>query len=727
MSSAFKQSPAPSMESQPINAVRRYCVTVPPWVQPGTSFAACIDEFNTCVMIVCPQDVRAGNLIELSIPVNEASLREVRELQVCPEKKLDLTPSKASSSLSKGPDFQKVLQNPGPQPSNVPPMGCEFDPIPAEEAAEDQQRQEGQTTTAYKHGASLGTGQGRQDDKVDWGSRLFREAEQRSSSINPLLRSVAQTVDRKQESAASRYMEYSRSAFLTPPPQVVKPAETYRPLSGHQVPWSAPASRGAFEYDKPYARPTRAPLVWTDVLEDDPILTIDLNNTKKVVSSTPTAATHFIPQASMNENRANASSLAAASGKERASNRKSSDLEHDSASNRTKREESGRRSRRQRKNVNYGEDTYDSKVEYAIGLHEGRKKYDRSSELRMNQEFPQAYQSQLPSFSSPVSQTLPLQFGRLDDSLTDSVGGESLGDFFRREVSLCGIPHPDRTDLQEALTKEKMEAAGLGPRCTVEGTVVQVLGKGTSVSVRFLVHGRTFEGYLDLAEQVKPLKKPTSTATHKQPTKRPLAVPELSAPAAEQREEPVDDEAEESRRKMRKVESPPAALDINSLSMPLAVDPAIAKDDISVDSCGSQTAAKEETATSGKGEGCGAYFILSVREEWRSERGFRLFEVASEDWSTKSKDEETTSIELNVREWYCARELEPPEGFAKGEQRFLPKSKGHRKRTFPSGTWVSCEVSRHTQKFGSKSKTFIMIEDEEAKIDEAYNKLTTTG
>lgn len=56
----------------------------------------------------------------------------------------------------------------------------------------------------------------------------------------------------------------------------------------------------------------------------------------------------------------------------------------------------------------------------------------------------------------------------------------------------------------------------------------------------------------------------------------------------------------------------------------------MAKDDMSVDSCGSQTAAKEETAASGKGEGCGAYFILSVREEWRSERGFRLFEVVSE-------------------------------------------------------------------------------------------------
>ena len=34
----------------------------------------------------------------------------------------------------------------------------------------------------------------------------------------------------------------------------------------------------------------------------------------------------------------------------------------------------------------------------------------------------------------------------------------------------------------------------------------------------------------------------------------------------------------------------------------------------------------------------------------------------------RSKDEEATLINLNVREWYCARELEPPEGFAKGEQ-----------------------------------------------------------
>lgn len=39
-----------------------------------------------------------------------------------------------------------------------------------------------------------------------------------------------------------------------------------------------------------------------------------------------------------------------------------------------------------------------------------------------------------------------------------------------------------------------------------------------------------------------------------------------------------------------------------------------------------------------------------------------------QDWSTRNKDEEATTIELNVREWYCARELEPPEGFAKGEQ-----------------------------------------------------------
>jgi hypothetical protein len=64
-------------------------------------------------------------------------------------------------------------------------------------------------------------------------------------------------------------------------------------------------------------------------------------------------------------------------------------------------------------------------------------------------------------------------------------------------------------------------------------------------------------------------------------------------------------------------------------------------------------------------------FFINVKNDWRSVRGFQLFEYLEE---TRTINGDVMHVP-SCREWYCAKELEPAGGFRKGHMGFLPKSK----------------------------------------------------
>lgn len=63
-------------------------------------------------------------------------------------------------------------------------------------------------------------------------------------------------------------------------------------------------------------------------------------------------------------------------------------------------------------------------------------------------------------------------------------------------------------------------------------------------------------------------------------------------------------------------------------------------------------------------------FFINVHNDWRDVNGFRVFEYFG-DCCSKDDLEEMGK----VREWYCANEVAPPDGFEPGFLGFLPKSK----------------------------------------------------
>jgi hypothetical protein len=63
-------------------------------------------------------------------------------------------------------------------------------------------------------------------------------------------------------------------------------------------------------------------------------------------------------------------------------------------------------------------------------------------------------------------------------------------------------------------------------------------------------------------------------------------------------------------------------------------------------------------------------FVVSVREEWEDQSGFEVYEVIG---PTETIEE---CLCGHMRNWYCSAEVEPAQGYKKGEYLFLPKTKG---------------------------------------------------
>jgi len=111
---------------------------------------------------------------------------------------------------------------------------------------------------------------------------------------------------------------------------------------------------------------------------------------------------------------------------------------------------------------------------------------------------------------------------------------------------------------------------------------------------------------------------------------------------------------------------------------------------------------------------CG-WFALHVKEAWRAAGGFQVFEHLEE-----IDDMAGVEVTLQCREWFCSKEVEPPGGFPKGKQGFVVRSQNHKKKTFPPGSLLSVKVRHKLFVEGKRSRKFIEVVDEPAKIKQAY-------
>jgi len=127
------------------------------------------------------------------------------------------------------------------------------------------------------------------------------------------------------------------------------------------------------------------------------------------------------------------------------------------------------------------------------------------------------------------------------------------------------------------------------------------------------------------------------------------------------------------------------------------------------------------------GQGFGRFFVR-VKEEWRSQRGFEVFEVKKE----HSKEDEWTAgglVCLSCREWFCASSVAPPNGFKDGHLGFLPKTISWRKREFLADSLVEVvPIQKEIDGLGTdgrlrQKKHFIEIQNQIQMVDLAYSQL----
>jgi len=116
-------------------------------------------------------------------------------------------------------------------------------------------------------------------------------------------------------------------------------------------------------------------------------------------------------------------------------------------------------------------------------------------------------------------------------------------------------------------------------------------------------------------------------------------------------------------------------------------------------------------------------FIVRVDEEWRDVNGFQVFEIGG---VCEVVDEVMMGM---MREWYCAKAVEPPGGFVKGQYGFCPASKN-----FTHKKWRAKAVRQVTPIFKKMCKRlpdgslktmkyYIQFEDEQHEVTQCYNQM----
>ena len=109
----------------------------------------------------------------------------------------------------------------------------------------------------------------------------------------------------------------------------------------------------------------------------------------------------------------------------------------------------------------------------------------------------------------------------------------------------------------------------------------------------------------------------------------------------------------------------------------------------------------------GSGGTTGEGFFIFVDKEWEDQRGFRLYERFRDGAGS-----------LKLREWRCAKELEP---FKRGRQRFVPDK--HKVRVFPPASVYEVAVAHSQIEKGKKIYDYIEIHVEQDAVSAAYVQL----
>ena len=104
-------------------------------------------------------------------------------------------------------------------------------------------------------------------------------------------------------------------------------------------------------------------------------------------------------------------------------------------------------------------------------------------------------------------------------------------------------------------------------------------------------------------------------------------------------------------------------------------------------------------------------FFVAVKDAWRDQRGFRLFEQMEGSAGAAGR-RGARELRVVAREWYCSKELEPPGGFPPGRQRFAPATKAGRPLAFPASEVLPVEVVHRSAVFGRRTRHFVEVRDE---------------